>query len=86
MKKGSIRHPVIDGLQWCFVCESYKDLDKFHADNSNPRGIDSVCKRCKGAYQKVYQAQYYQEHKDDLLPKHRITAKASIQRRKEVMP
>ena len=77
-------HPVIGNTKYCFVCKQYKDLSEFHIDrHNNPSGHKNYCKICSKNYQKDYQHQYYLDHKDELLPKHRISAIASYRIKKE---
>lgn len=70
MRKGSIRHPRINNLQWCHVCQQYKGMDEFHVGARQ-------CKLCRGIYQKGYQHNYYLKYRDELLPKHRLSATKS---------
>ena len=81
MKKGSIKHHRQGRLIWCFVCKQYKDMDEFYPDRCNPNGRKSLCKVCQGPYDREYQSRYYQDHKEELLPKHRISAMESYNRK-----
>ena len=81
-KKGSIGHPRINEQKWCFVCQEYKDASQFYLDTHQWDGLDSRCKSCKFNYYKDYLRNYYLKHREDLLPKHRQSAKMSILRRK----
>ena len=70
-------------FKWCFACNCYKPIEKFGNDKSKIDLHVSICKDCHGPYQKASQHEYYMQHRDELLPKHRVTAKASYLRKKE---
>ena len=77
---GSIRHLTQNGQKWCFVCQQYKDIVEFYHNRASKDGRASVCKACKGGYEKERQALYYLKHREELLPKHRESAAASRHR------
>ncbi|KKL14895.1 hypothetical protein LCGC14_2511040 [marine sediment metagenome] len=81
MNKGSVRHKRIENLKWCWVCQQYKDISNFCADHHQSGGLASLCKDCNGLYQKPYQADYYLRHREELLPKHNVTARLSYLRK-----
>ena len=78
---GSTRHLRIGNLKWCFVCQQYKDIGQFCRNKSKPDGLNDVCKACRTDYEKDYQHQYYLRHRDELLPKHRMSAIKSLRRK-----
>ena len=65
----------------CWICHQEKDIQEFHRSITKNDGHQDACKACRGKYEKSYQAKYYLEHREELLPKHRITARASKQRK-----
>ena len=83
MKKGSIKHPTVGNMRWCWTCQQYKPLAEFYKDKSRKLGLDRICKSCKSGYYRKYQHDYYTKHREELLPKHRIAAIKSIERRKK---
>ncbi len=72
--RGSVNHRRIGNLKWCFVCQQYKDTGEFY-------GTGNLCKSCNSIYYKDYQHSYYLKHRDELLPKHRVSAIESYQRK-----
>lgn len=73
-----------DGLLSCRLCEKYKLPSEFHRNRARPNGRQSYCRVCIGAYQRDYQKQYYLAHREQLLPKHRISSELSRGRKREV--
>lgn len=73
--RSGIRRPT---REWCYICKESKPIEEFRIYNE-----ELLCKKCREKRQKSYQAQYYLDHKDDLLPKHRETALASYYRRRD---
>ncbi len=82
MKKGSTRHKPTETMRWCFVCKHYKPFSDFHIDRAQAGRLCSECKSCRGKYQKEYQHGYYMKHREELLPKHYITARESREQKK----
>ena len=80
MKKGSVVHRT---LHWCFLCQQYKPIKEFYKDKYKSSGFGGICKSCHTNYQREYLHNYYIKHREELLPKHRISARLSIKRRKE---
>jgi len=78
MRKGSKKHLT---LRWCWHCQQYKSISSFYKDISDPIGYDNICKSCKGQYYREYQHKYYLKHRDTLLPRHRISALKSQEKR-----
>jgi hypothetical protein len=69
--------------KWCFICKLYKPTNQFGKNLYQSDKLSSGCKSCRGKYEKDYQSKYYINHKDDLLPKHRISAKKSNKLRRQ---
>lgn len=76
-KKGHKKHPRIGKLIWCFCCSQYKDINEFYRSRTRSGSYDNICKSCKGGYQREHQRKYYLEHREELLPQHRISARKS---------
>ena len=82
MKLGQSKIPKEkDGLLRCWHCGIYKPPEEFGIDRSDKYGRCDICKTCGSEYVAPYQRYYYQQHRDELLPKHRESAKASYQRK-----
>ena len=75
--RGSVSHPRLGDLKWCFRCQQYKDINEFHRNKHRYDGKAQVCKVCRTSYERDYQRQYYLDHRDKLLPQHRISARES---------
>jgi len=81
MRKGGIKHPIVENKKWCYVCQQYRPLEIFYVVRSGSLGRTSVCKQCRGNYQKEYQHRYYMKYREKLLPRHRVAAVASRRRK-----
>ena len=81
-KKRRKNHPRIGNLKWCYCCSQYKDINKFYLSRSSYDGHVGECKSCRGGLQKEFQHNYYLKHREDLLPKHRVSARVSYYNRK----
>ena len=75
-----------DGKLRCYLCGEFKTPESFCLDSSRKCGRDTVCRECNSPYKKEYQARYYQEHRDKLLPLHRESAARSYRNRREGIP
>ena len=72
-----------DGVNsWCCACRQLKPRAEFGIWRKSHNGLVEVCKVCRGRYQKDYLHDYYLRNRDTLLPKHRITARLSLERKR----
>jgi predicted DNA-binding transcriptional regulator len=66
-----------DNLLRCYACNEYKPASKFYRNRSDKYGHSKICRKCQTPRFRDYLKRYYQEHRDILLPKHRLSALAS---------
>lgn len=69
-------------MKWCAGCKQHKTLEKFSKDRCQSDGHQTWCKLCQTEYARDYQPKYYKDHKDIILPRNRITAKAAHNKRR----
>ena len=69
-------------MRRCWHCKKYRNADEFYHDKAHVDGLKSICKVCDTPYYREYLKQYYLDHRDELLPKHRVSAIKSYHRRK----
>ena len=83
-KKGGINHPTTETMRWCWCCQQYKSFSEFCKDIRKKLGLNRICKTCSSHYYQNYQHNYYLQHKEELLPKHKISARLSQDRKTSV--
>lgn len=67
-------------MKRCWKCKETKSEDMFYKDRGKKGGLSGECKLCHN--DSSYQESYYLLHKDKLLPRHRISAKQSYERKR----
>jgi hypothetical protein len=72
----------IPGMKHCYLCRQYKVEDQFGWKTKEHQKRETVCISCKKELMKPYMAEYYRKHKEELLPKHRESARISNERRR----
>lgn len=70
------------GLLHCWRCKEYKPPTEFYKDKCQKCGRSGICRTCSKDYQQAYQRRYYLEHRDILLPRHRLSVIRSNERKK----